>query len=420
MPTAKEIEDLRNQLPVGGMYGVNWDDAVKQSTGISPQKQFEQQQAAARDAFNARTSGKRGADGQLDLDSEGVDPFEKGAPGTISPEDIANIPFIGDSTRATQAAIQAGKIRQIQVSNANQLGLPVFDKNGYQQQGQYTPEMYADPESAQYSRADESPEGRAAQMAALQQMQQATDQGYTSQAALGRYQAQQDASQFAQGREGAIRQDAMRRGQVGGAADMIMRAQAAQAGANQNLNAGLQSAQMAALQRMQGIGQQGQMAGQMRGQDQSSAYKNADIINQFNLANTSARNTVRGQNTGLRNAAQTQNLSERQRIADSNVNRGDTNAMNTYNAEAGKIDRVNGAYNGTASSGISGMLNAQTAASNNMVNGITTAAGGLAKVGGAIGAGSAGGGAAQAGASTAVGGLTKSAVPVAETVLEDI
>ncbi len=294
----------------------------------------------------------------FDLETTDVQPFtDEGS------KNWANVPFLGDSTRATQGQMEAARIRAIQVRNANKIGLPQFSGQ-FESQGDFYPEMLDDPESAQYSLANESPEGRAAQMSALQQIQQATDQGANSQAALGRYQAQQDASQFAQGREGAIRQDAMRRGQVGGSADMIMRAQAAQAGANQNLNAGLQSAQMAALQRMQGIGQQGQMAGQLRAGDQSSAYKNADIINQFNMANTGARNAARAANTGVRNSAAMRNLDSHQRIADSNISRNDDNAMNTYNAETGKVNAVNSAYNGQASGGITNQVKTAQDASN--------------------------------------------------------
>jgi hypothetical protein len=123
----------------------------------------------------------------------------------------------------------------------------------------------------------------------------------------------------------------MRRGQIGGAADMIMRAQAAQGAADRNQMGGLQSAQMAALQRMAGTQAQAGMAGQLRGQDQALAFRNADIINQFNMANTAARNATRAQNTNLQNTSGLRNLDAHQNIlagradaSNNNLNRSDT------------------------------------------------------------------------------------------------
>lgn len=197
-----------------------------------------------------------------------------------------------------------------------------YDRRDYQTvdyTGDYNPEKYTSPEEAQYSLAQDSSEGRAAQLAALQDMRNLTDQSAGSTSALGRQRAEMDARQLAQSREGAIRQDAMRRGQVGGAADMIARQQAAQAAANQNLSGGLQSAQMAALQQLAGTQAGSQMAGQLRGQDQAMAFNNADTINKFNMFNTGARNDVSQANTDMKNAAGMRNLNTIQGLAGQNA-----------------------------------------------------------------------------------------------------
>lgn len=178
--------------------------------------------------------------------------------------------------------------------------------------GDFQAQRYAMPEDAQATLAQESPEGRAAMLAALNQMGEMQNQAIGSQSDLDRQRASVDAGQFANAREGLIRQDAMRRGQVGGAADMIMRAQAAQMGANRNQEAGLQSAQQAALQRLAGNQAQAGLAGDIRRGDQAMGFANADIINRFNMANTAARNATRSANTDVANRAGLRNLDARQ------------------------------------------------------------------------------------------------------------
>lgn len=222
-----------------------------------------------------------------------------------------------------------------------------YDRRDYQTvdyTGDYNPEKYTSPEEAQYSLAQDSAEGRAAQLAALQDMRELTDQSAGSTSALGRQRAEMDARQLAQSREGAIRQDAMRRGQVGGAADMIARQQAAQAAANQNLSGGLQSAQMAALQQLAGTQAGSQMAGQLRGQDQAMAFNNADTINKFNMFNTGARNDVSQANTDMKNAAGMRNLNTIQGLAGQNaginnksLDRNDANKAANLEAEREKL-----------------------------------------------------------------------------------
>ncbi len=209
--------------------------------------------------------------------------------------------------------------------NAGSIKGPEFDSDAgidYNYAGDLNPEMYSTPEDAQYSLAEDSAEGRSAQLAALQQMADLTDQSAGSTSALGRHQAETDARQLAQSREGAIRQDAMRRGEVGGAADMISRQQAAQAASNQNLDAGLQNAQHAALMQLAGTQAGSSMAGQLRGQDQAMAFNNADAINRFNMYNTGARNATSRANTDLTNSAQGRNLDARQVHYDKGTNLG--------------------------------------------------------------------------------------------------
>lgn len=260
-------------------------------------------------------------------------------------------PITGESYASTDQ--QEKDILAQRAANAQMLKGPEFRSDegiDYQIAGEFNPELYSTPEEAQYALAQDSAEGRAAQLAALQQIRDASDQSVGSTSALMRNQAELDARQLAQSREQAIKQDSMRRGQVGGAASMLARQQAAQAGANQNLQAGLIGAKQAALQQLAGAQAYGGAATQLRGQDQNLAFRNADTISKFNMANTDARNQARQANTQMLNAAQASNLGNRQDVMNKNtalqmakLGRSDTNEMakhGAYTQKYGAIDQI--------------------------------------------------------------------------------
>lgn len=263
------------------------------------------------------------------------------------------IPFINVlSPGITAGFANAGKEATIaqEIGNANRLEGPEYENSSGIHQtysGDFNPEDYMNPEAAKYELAQDSAEGRSAQLAALAKMSDLTDQSAGSSMALGRNQAQMDARQLAQSREGMIRQDAMRRGQVGGAADMIGRQQAAQAAANMNLNGGMQNAQQAALMQLAGTQAGAGMAGQLRGQDQALAFNNANTINSFNMHNTDARNSANNMNTQLHNGGQLRNLDARQGFNNSVVgldlnqrDRRDRNVNSQYGAKMDKYGAV--------------------------------------------------------------------------------
>lgn len=259
---------------------------------------------------------------------------------------------------AQQAAEAEEGIRNQQLQNAGRIELPEYGSDrGVQMQyaGDYAPDAYADPTLAEAQQADDSPEGRAAQLAALQSLGELTDQSVGSSSAQRRNVAELDARQLASSREGAIRQDAMRRGQLGGAADMISRQQAAQAAANQNLNAGLQGAEQAALQALAGTQAQGALAGQLRGQDLQRNMFNTNAANQFDLFNTNNLNNVARANTDMSNAAQLRNLNARQDFNNDKTDlgwqklkRNDQNANSGFAAQMGQYGAVNNALEGQA------------------------------------------------------------------------
>lgn len=221
--------------------------------------------------------------------------------------------------------------------------------------GDFSPNKFRTPESANYSLAGDSAEGRAAQLDALKRMSGLADKSASSSYDLNRNNAELDARQLAQSREDAIRQDAMRRGQVGGAADMIARQQAAQAASNRNLSAGLQNAEQTALMQLSGNQAAGDLAGRMRGQDQSLAMNNANAINAFNMHNTDTRNMINNANTSLENSSALRNLDARQAVNNSNTNlamqklkRSDSNVDSEYRAQMDKYNAINDVLKGRA------------------------------------------------------------------------
>ncbi len=255
---------------------------------------------------------------------------------------------LADSLTLGLAGTGARTARSKAVETLMNLEGPKYSDQGFAYGGDFNPESFAGPEAAQYSLASDAGEGKEAQLAALRRMLQDSDQSVGSQQALDRYQAEQDASQFAGAREGAIRQRARSQGRLGGAADMIASQDAAQAGADRSLNAGLQGAQMAALQRLAGTQAYGQLGGQVRGGDQALAFKNQDAINQFNMANTGARNATNMANVTNRNQAAMLNREGRQAVGNANVSRGDEIVDKTYGAAANRAQGIANALGGFA------------------------------------------------------------------------
>lgn len=255
---------------------------------------------------------------------------------------------LGDALTLGLGGFGAKTARSKAVGVAQDLEGPEYSDQGFSYGGDYNPEAFGRPEEFTASLADDSGEGKEAQLMALRRMLQDSDQSVASQQSMDRYQAQQDASQFANAREGALRQRQRAQGSRSGAADMMASQGAAQAAANQNLNAGLQSAQMAALQRLAGDQSYGALGGQVRGQDQNLAFRNQDALNQFNMANVGARNATNMANVTNRNEAAQLNRTGRQNVSNANVGRGDEIVDKVYQAAANKAAATQNALGGFA------------------------------------------------------------------------
>ena len=178
--------------------------------------------------------------------------------------------------------------------------------------GDLQPEMYGAPEAAAYQTYAEDPRTRDYQMQALSRLQQFGDQAANSAESLGRYNAVSDANAVAAQREAGIRNQMAMRGQGGTGMEFVLQQQAAQEAANRAQGGALNAAQQAALQRLMGTQAAMSGASNVRGMDSDVGFKNAGIINAFNMANTGQRNAVNMANTDMRNAASAHNLGTKQ------------------------------------------------------------------------------------------------------------
>ncbi len=162
------------------------------------------------------------------------------------------------------------------------------------------------------------------------------------------------------GARNAILDDAARRGQ-GGGSGMALQAQlqGQQAVGDRNARSALSVAGSAQDRALQAIMGAGDLATKGRGQDfaeQSARAQANDAINRFNTQNLMSTNAA---NVGIANNAQAQNLSERQRIADANVNTGNKEQQynkellqQKYNNQLGMANARNGIYNQQAQGAI--------------------------------------------------------------------
>jgi hypothetical protein len=217
-----------------------------------------------------------------------------------------------------------------------------YEKIGYA--GDYSPGSYATPEAAQYQTVSEDPRTRDYQMQALSRMQQLADQSAGSAEALGRYNAVSDANSVAAQQNAGIRNQMAMRGQGGSGMEFVLQQQAAQNAANRAQSAGMNAAQQAALQRLMGTQGVMQGASNVRGMDANVAGRNADIINQFNMANTGARNAAAQGNVNMQNAAGLRNVEARQGLSGANaaignqgLNRSDVNRLAEMQARRQKF-----------------------------------------------------------------------------------
>jgi hypothetical protein len=193
------------------------------------------------------------------------------------------------------------------------------------------------------------------QMDALNRMSGLSQNGLSDvdQAAYAR--ARSDAGQISSQQTGAALQNAQDRGLSGSGMEFAMREQAGQNAANSAQSADLQQAGDAAKMRAMYTQAYGNQAGQIRGQNYNTQSGNANILNQFNMANTQQQNQTAAANTQQSNQAQLTNQQGRTGIQQQN-----------FNDQMARAGGISGANNSMAQ-GYAAQDAAQTAQINGMV-----------------------------------------------------
>jgi hypothetical protein len=204
----------------------------------------------------------------------------------------------------------------------------------------YTPEEYqyiegATPLDYQYvgdaasQQVADSPEARAIQLAALQDLQKRASEGLTAQDQADFMRAQTQSGEMAKGREQAIMQSLQARGMGGSGIEAALRGQASQAGASNLAQILADKAAANANQRTNATQASMTGAASLRGQDIGLNTTNANIMNQFALENSKRRQEILNANTQSKNRALDDRTAEQRRIA--GLNTGSKNEAQRYN-----------------------------------------------------------------------------------------
>ncbi len=184
---------------------------------------------------------------------------------------------------------------------------------------------------SEMGRVQADPTTQAAQINALQSLQNQAHGGLNLQDQATLQEAQTQNQNQARGNSAAIMQDLARRGASNSGFGVAAQLSNAQNTANQNATAGLSAAAAAQQRALEAIQSSGDLGAKMQAADlgqQNSVAKSKDAINQFNTQNLQ---NVQQRNVASLNDAQAGNLGNAQRIADANVGIG--NNQQRYNKE---------------------------------------------------------------------------------------
>lgn len=222
---------------------------------------------------------------------------------------------------------------------------------------------------------DGSPQGKAAQLQALSQLQGISTQGGltpTDQAQLAEIESRNASA--ARGSREAIMQNARERGMGGSGTallDEMVNGQESATRANQEGLGVAAQAQNRALQAIQASGQLGNQIETQNFGEGSAKAAAQDAINKFNTTN---QNTTEAANVAAKNAALARNAETKQAVSDTNTGIGNTNALTNANAkqtafsdQMAKAGGVAGAY-GNLAAGKSAAENSKRAFEGGLLN----------------------------------------------------
>jgi len=189
-------------------------------------------------------------------------------------------------------------------------------------QGDLTPEqansILQDP--SQLNNLDYGTEGREAQLAALDQLQEImVGGGMTAEDKWALNEIQGRVGSEDRGRRQAIQQNFRERGMGGSGMELVSELMGAQDAATNANSMALDVNAQAQSRALDAITQTGQLGGQVQGQQFGEAARVAEAQDAINRFNAQTKQGIEMYNTESRNAALDRNLQEKQRIADENA-----------------------------------------------------------------------------------------------------
>lgn len=312
---------------------------------------------------------------------------------------IGNSAAGGDSDAQKHALQDAlNNIKNINTPTISEQELALQNE---QSAGKLTPaqEQAVQQQSSQLNNVSVNPALRAAQMQALQSLQQQSTQGLSASDKLALTQIGQQNSQQANSANQAVLQNAAARGMGGSGATLAAQLANNQNSANNQQNKSMQvaaQAQQNALSATAQAGQLGNSLEQSQYGESSNAARAQDAINQFNTAN---KQGVNAQNTLAQNQANAYNQQNAQNISNTNTNLANQQQQynkglyqTQYNNQMGQAQAEQNAENNIA--GYYGQQAANTRAEGAAIGSGIDKAGAAIFTGGASAAAPAAGGAA--------------------------
>jgi len=267
------------------------------------------------------------------------------APITGGISSLSGIPFVGGAFDDSDEKA----MEQLKGNQALWAGLEVpnikfqkFTPEEFQYVGDYIPE------DADFQTISEDPALRQAQLNALSRLSGLAETGLSDADAADFMRAKLEAGQLARGRNEALKNEMAARGMLGSGSEFMLREAANQEAAQRAQMAGLEQAAAAARQRALYQQAYGDALGGLRGQDLDVNSRNADIINQFNMANTGARNEAQQQNLANRQAIMGANTATRNDAQMYNIQGKRDVAQQNYQNQLQKIGGQTGANTGMA------------------------------------------------------------------------
>lgn len=199
---------------------------------------------------------------------------------------------------------------------------------------EYFPEQYDAAVPPELRQAQDSLQGRQAQLGSLGYFEGVRDNGLPVETRVALDESQRAIGREAQGAQQAILDNLQARGRLGGGSELRARLLGNQQAMDLAGGLGQQVALEQLRRRFDAADRAAGLGSQLRGQDIALSQGNANIANNFNLAVAQMGNQAAQYNAGARERAQFQNVGESQRV-------GDTNELNRYGTMLENLNRQN-------------------------------------------------------------------------------